>query len=243
MKNKQITDNYNSSENFNSATILLSGGLDSTILLHYIAKKICIPEIYCLSFNYGQKHSIELQKAKWQVKQISQVKKHIIIDISFFADLLNNACVLTRGGKPIPNLKDIKKSELSQPPTYTPNRNMVLLSLAAAFAEAHNCDVIYYGAQAQDEYGYWDCTTEFIKKINAVLCLNRKNKIKILAPFVNLKKADELKIGVELKVNFSQTWSCYKGGKKHCGECPTCIERKNAFKNINLPDPTDYLKK
>jgi len=223
-----------------TAVILLSGGLDSSVLLHYIIKKLNYKTIFALSFNYGQKHNKELEMAESQISGLPEIKERKIIDISFFSDLIDGSCSLTTGGAEIPKLSDLSETQKNQPSTYVPNRNMILLSLAAAYAEAKMCPTVFYGAQAQDEYGYWDCTTEFLEQINAVFSLNRKQKIKIEAPFVKLKKFEEVKIGAELGVNFFNTWSCYRGEEKHCGLCPTCVERKNAFVQACIKDPTIY---
>ena len=135
----------------------------------------------------------------------------------------------------------ISEDQLDQPPTYVPNRNMIMLSLAAAYAESRNCNKLYYGAQAHDEYGYWDCTSQFVEKINDVLNLNRKEPVQIIAPFTSSSKTDELKMGLEMGINYAKTWSCYRGGEKACGVCPTCIERLKAFEDLNIEDPLDYL--
>jgi len=142
-----------------------------------------------------------------------------------------------RGGNDVPGLSELAESELDQPSTYVPNRNMTLLSLAAAYAESRGCDRVYYGAQAQDEYGYWDCTTEFVERINAVFALNRRDAVHIEAPFVGKSKAECVALGLELGVDFGHTWSCYRGAKVPCGECPTCVERATAFAASGVPDP------
>ena len=116
----------------------------------------------------------------------------------------------------------------------------MLLSMAAAYAEAHHVSEVYYGAQAQDEYGYWDCTPAFLEHINQVLALNRKAHVTVRAPFVGFSKAETLKRGQELNVDFAQTWSCYRGGEAACGTCPTCVERLNAFAANHLRDPLPY---
>lgn len=219
------------------AVILLSGGLDSTVLLHHIVKDLNHQPVFALSFSYGQKHTKELKMAQFQCALLPEVVEHKIIDLSFFTELINGTSALVNGGEQIPNLIDLDDTQRQQPSTYVPNRNMILLSLAAAFAEARQAEVIYYGAQAQDEYGYWDCTTEFINRINQVLNLNRQKKIQIKAPFVHWRKAQEVELGLKLKVDFAHTWTCYQGGEEPCCKCPTCIERLNAFKENNMTDP------
>lgn len=220
-----------------TATVLLSGGMDSTVLLHHVIKNLHYETVYVLSFNYGQRHNRELEAATWQAKLFEEVKEHRIIDISFFADLLDGAAALLQGGGKIPDLQDLAEEERKQPPTYVPNRNMMLLSLAASYAEARKCSNVFYGAQVQDEYGYWDCTLEFIERINRVLKLNRSEPVTIIAPFVKMKKAEEVVLGLELGVDFSKTWTCYRGREHPCGTCPTCVERANAFEAAGIEDP------
>ena len=219
-----------------AALVLLSGGMDSSTLLHHVIKNLGCSPVKALSFCYGQKHSRELECAKWQAQTVA-VSEHRVIDISFMGDLLKAGSALIDGGESIPALEQLNADELIQPPTYVPNRNMMLLSIAIAYAEAQKISDVFYGAQAQDEYGYWDCTTEFIDRINNVLALNRKTHVKVHAPFVEKSKADTLKIGLVLGVDYSHTWSCYKGEENPCLICPTCVERSNAFNALNIPDP------
>jgi len=129
---------------------------------------------------------------------------------------------------------------LTQPPTYVPNRNMMLLSMAVAYAEAHRIRNVFYGAQAQDEYGYWDCTSDFVDRINGVLELNRRDRVTVHAPFVGMRKAETVRLGLRLGVDFSHTWSCYRGGERACGTCPTCVERLHAFAAVGADDPIAY---
>jgi 7-cyano-7-deazaguanine synthase len=117
---------------------------------------------------------------------------------------------------------------------------MIFLALAAAFAETQGVSDIYYGAQRHDIYGYWDTTPQFLEQLNNVYRLNRKAPIQILAPFVTYSKTDILRIGLELEVDYSKTWSCYEGQDVACGRCPTCAERLQAFQNLGLTDPLTY---
>lgn len=222
-----------------SATVLFSGGLDSTVLLHYVVHERKDDPVFALSFRYGQRHDREIDMAAWQVRRLAAQARveHHVCDLTALAEVVGGASALVNGGPEVPNLGDIAAAERAQPPTYVPNRNMVLLSLAAAFAEAHDCRIVYYGAQAQDEYGYWDCTRQFVDRINAVLALNRSEPVRILAPFVGRSKAEIVRLGLELGADFSHTWSCYRGGAIPCGRCPTCVERRNAFERAGAPDP------
>jgi 7-cyano-7-deazaguanine synthase len=130
-----------------------------------------------------------------------------------------------------------------QPPTYVPNRNMIFLALSAAFAESQGVSDIYYGAQRHDMYGYWDTTPQFLAQLNNVYGLNRKTPIEIHAPFVELSKAQIVRKGLALGVDYGRTWSCYKGKEAACGRCPTCAERLAAFEELGLADPAPYLRR
>ncbi len=222
-----------------AATLLLSGGLDSAVLLHHMAQDLGILKIHALSFRYGQKHSRELEMADRQATKLSQVAEHRIVDASFFGTLVATATALVKGGRDIPDLDSLAGPELDQPPTYVPNRNMVLLAVAAAFAEARDCDTVFYGAQAQDRYGYWDCTPEFVQRMNDLLALNRKSRIQVSAPFASKSKTEVVLLGAGLGVDFTETWSCYRGGERPCGKCPTCAERKKAFSEAGIRDPLE----
>lgn len=216
--------------------LLLSGGLDSTVLLHHVLRNLNYGSILAISFNYGQRHSKELECARWQAGRLN-ASSHAEIDISFFGGLVKAGTALVDGGDDVPDLKDLAENELEQPPTYVPNRNMMLLSIAAAYAESNGAREVYYGAQAHDEYGYWDCTEDFLCRINSVLTLNRRDSVQIVAPFVSKKKEELVLLGLEFGVDFSHTWSCYRGGQRPCETCPTCIERSKAFKLAGALDP------
>ena len=116
----------------------------------------------------------------------------------------------------------------------------MLLAMAAAYAEAQGLEDVFYGAQAQDEYGYWDCTATFLERVNAVLGLNRARPVAVRAPFVARTKAEILRTGLELGVDFAHTWTCYRGGETACGTCPTCVERLAAFRALGIADPVPY---
>jgi 7-cyano-7-deazaguanine synthase len=220
-----------------SAVVLLSGGLDSSVLLHYVVKQLRHSPVYALSVEYGQKHRRELEMAGWQAAALPQVREHCVVDLRALLPVYAGASALLRDGAPVPDLDRVAATERDQPPTYVPNRNMVLLAVAAACAESRSCPVVFYGAQAQDEYGYWDCTAEFVHRINAVLALNRRLPVRVEAPFAGRRKADGVRLGIQLGVDFARTWSCYRGGARPCGRCPTCVERANAFAEAGVPDP------
>jgi len=222
-----------------AAVVLLSGGMDSTVLLHHVAQRLQRRPIHALSFDYGQRHARELEAASWQARA-ARAATHHIVDVSFLAEMVSAGTTLVRAGGDVPDLDALDPTTLDQPPTYVPNRNMILLSLAAAYAEAHKIRDVFYGAQAHDEYGYWDCTHDFLDRLNATLALNRREAVTVYAPFIDLRKESLVTIGQELGVDFAHTWSCYRGGEIACGACPTCRERRKAFAAAHAKDPIAY---
>jgi 7-cyano-7-deazaguanine synthase len=219
-----------------TVVVLLSGGLDSSTLLHRVAARRGARGVHALSVRYGQTHARELRMAAWQAREAG-VASHRTVDLRFYGDLTAGASALTGARGEVPALRDLAPGTLRQPITYVPNRNMTLISIAAAYAESLGAREVYYGAQAQDRYGYWDCTREFVSSINRVLALNRGKPVRVVAPFVAMTKAKIVKIGLELGVDYGHTWTCYRGGRKPCGECPSCVERADAFRHVGVPDP------
>lgn len=124
--------------------------------------------------------------------------------------------------------------------TVVPNRNMILLAVAGAWAISLKAEYVAYAAHVGDHAIYPDCRKEFADRIAEVLETADWHSVKLMRPFLNRTKADIAALGHELKVPYELTWSCYKGGEKHCGKCGTCVERKEAFALANVPDPTEY---
>jgi 7-cyano-7-deazaguanine synthase len=217
------------------SVIIVSGGMDSVTLLHYLVKsKHLTPAI--ITFDYSQKHLKEIACAKDNAS-ILKCTDHLVVDISFLKSLFDSSSLVSQHIE-IPAMKDVKGDP--QPSTYVPNRNMIFLSLAAAYAENLNVSDVYYGAQQHDQYGYWDTTSHFLEQLNSVYALNRKTPIYVKAPFINYSKTDILKLGISLGVDYARTWSCYKGETLACGSCPTCAERLKAFYNLGIKDPIPY---
>lgn len=217
------------------SVVIVSGGMDSVTLLHYLVKREK-RDPAVMTFQYGQKHSREIECAKVQVALLG-IKAHMMVDLRatqaiFGTSALVNTDII------IPDMQEVVGD--NQPATYVPNRNMLFLAYAVAYAESLKVDTVFYGAQAHDLYGYWDTTPEFLERLNNVYALNRKDAVKIEAPFVKYSKADVLRTGVELGVDYAQTWSCYAGQDKACGQCPTCAERLKAFEEVGLVDPLPY---
>jgi 7-cyano-7-deazaguanine synthase len=220
--------------------VLLSGGLDSSTLLHYVTRRLGCPAVHALSFAYGQKHGRELDMARRQAERAG-AKTHRIVDLSVLAALSGGASALTDAGLAIPDLADLDARQRGQPSTYVPHRNLILLALAAAYAESCGLADVFYGAQAQDAYGYWDCTVDFVGRMNDLLALNPGRAVVIHAPFTQWPKANVVRLGLELGVDYAITWTCYRGGRRPCGTCPSCGERREAFRQVGVPDPLEAI--
>lgn len=217
----------------NDSVAIVSGGMDSVTMLHKMINDGKSPIV--LSFVYGQKHKKELDCAKYHAELLEL--DYIVMNIAGISNAFITSSLVSESID-IPSMDEICNNH--QPSTYVPNRNMILISLAVALAETSGVNKVYYGAQAQDMYGYWDTTNDFLLAINNLLSLNRKNKIEVKAPFVNKSKAEVLSIGMQLKIDYSKTWSCYEGKEFACGVCPTCVERLIAFRENNMIDPVKY---
>lgn len=219
----------------NKAIVLLSGGLDSTTAL-YLAKSQGFDEIYAITFEYGQKHDKELKSAI-AVARAAKVKEHKIVRL-----LLNqwSGCALT---DPELEVEDGEMNRKDIPSTYVPARNMVFLSVAASWADALGIRDIFIGVSEVDYSGYVDCREEFIqameKAINAgtLLGVEKKQPITIHAPFMHMTKTEEIRLGTKLGVDFSLTWTCYRGGDQPCGSCDSCLLREKAFAEAGIQDP------
>ena len=220
--------------------MILSGGLDSTIAMRLAVEKYGKDNVTALTFYYGQKQSIEIEKAKSSTKYLSVL--HKVVDLSFLGDISKGFSANVDTEIAMPTIKDVLGDP--RPKTYVPNRNMILLSIAAAYAETVDANAIFCGLQATDEYSYHDTTPRFVNKLNDVLSENRVIKIKIYAPFATLSKKDELRLLIELNdIDLvKHTLTCYNPNSlgESCGKCPSCSERINAFMTNKLIDPIPY---
>ena len=223
------------------AISLLSGGIDSSVATAIAKSKGY--EIYAITFRYGQRHIRELDSAK-KLARFFKAKEHQIIDLDlgkFGGSALTSEIDVPEGK----TVEEIKAGGI--PITYVPARNTIFLSYALAYAEVKNADFIFMGANYIDYSGYPDCRPKYLKKFQemANLALKRAvegNPIKIEYPLIEMTKAEIIKKGIELGVPFELTWSCYKGGKKACGRCDSCILRLNGFKEAGYEDPIEYEK-
>ena len=219
------------------AVVLLSGGLDSATAL-YLAKSEGF-EVYALSFEYGQKHKKEISCAKELAKKAG-VKEHIIVNTNMDAW---GGSALTDNSIEVPEA-DLESN--SVPATYVPARNMIFLAYAASYAEAKGAQHIFIGVSEVDYSGYVDCRKEFIDgmenaiNLGTVCAVENGKKIKIHAPFINMKKSEEIKLGEVLGVDYSSTWTCYNGDEQACGICDSCKLRLRAFEEAGYKDPIQY---
>lgn len=221
----------------NSLAILIaSGGIDSTTLLYKLISEGYDP--VALSFLYGQKHNKEIEYVKRTCELLDT--KHILVDISGIKDLLHGSA-LTDTDVDIPEVPETKEYFDTLKTTIVPNRNSIFLTLAVAYAQSIGCNNVFYGAHFSDRGVYPDCRKEFVDSFekNQIIANDNPN-LRISAPFVDMDKADIIKIGHELGIPYQNTWSCYKGDSSHCGVCSSCRERKRAFTEAGVKDPTIY---
>ncbi len=223
-----------------NALVLTSGGVDSTTALALAIDKYGKDHVLALSISYGQKHSKEIEAAK-------AVARHYGVE-QLFLDLglifqYSNCSLLQQSTEDIPEesyAEQIEKNGGETPvSTYVPFRNGLFLSAAASIALSRDCEVIYYGAHADDAAGfaYPDCSSVFNNAMNTAIYEGSGHQLRIEAPFVNKNKSDIVALGLRLNVPYELTWSCYEGGNKPCGKCGTCIDRAAAFAANGVTDP------
>lgn len=228
------------------ALVLSSGGIDSTTCIGIAVDKYGKDNVITASLYYGQKHDKELECAR-KIAEYYGVG-HIEEDISNIMKYASNVCSLVKGGKDIQECsyeEQVKANKEGRVDTYVPFRNGLLLSIATAYADSLFLgeDVeIYYGAHKDDACGnaYADCSPEFADAIDKAINIGTYNKISVNRPLINMNKGEVVKKGLELKVPYELTWSCYEGKEKQCGKCGTCIDRKKAFQMNNVEDPVGY---
>lgn len=221
------------------ALVLFSGGLDSTTCLALAVDKYGAENVIALSIYYGQKHDKEIRAAQ-KLADYYGVEWKTLDLTKIFAD--SNCSLLAQSDMDIPQTAYADQlAETGGKPvsTYVPFRNGLFLSSAASIALSNDCGVIYYGAHSDDAAGnaYPDCSAEFNDAMNRAIYLGSGDQLHIEAPFVELTKADVVKLGLELKVPYELTWSCYEGHDKPCGVCGTCRDRLAAFAANNVADP------
>lgn len=223
-----------------NALVLTSGGVDSTTALALAIEKYGSDHVIALSISYGQKHTKELEAAKAVAAHYGVEQRFLDLAL-IFKD--SNCSLLEGSTEEIPEAsyaEQIAETHGETPvSTYVPFRNGLFLSAAASIALSNDCEVIYYGAHADDAAGfaYPDCSPIFNNAMNTAIYEGSGHQLHIEAPFVNQTKADIVALGLKLGVPYALTWSCYEGGEKPCGKCGTCIDRAAAFAANGVADP------
>jgi len=211
---------------------LLSGGLDSAVALKWLLKEG--HSLRCMGINYGQRHLKEIESAKmiaadskvpFEVADLSGIQKFLSA-----SSQTNLSIDVPEGHYASDNMKS----------TVVPNRNMIMLSVAIGWAVNNKDEAVCYAAHSGDHSIYPDCRPDFAEAVDRCAQLCDWHSVRLLRPFIEMTKTQIVKLGHELQVPFSKTWSCYKGGQAHCGKCGTCVERKEAFLEAGLEDPTEY---
>lgn len=213
-----------------NSVIIVSGGMDSITLLYDHKDEIALG----ISFDYGSNHNArEIPFAKMHCERLGI--KHITINLDFMhqyfkSSLLDGADAIPEGHYADDNMKS----------TVVPFRNGIMLSIAIGIAESNNLDQVFIANHGGDHTIYPDCRPEFIKAINSAANAGTYNNVKVIAPYTQITKSDIARIGKKLGIDYTETWSCYKGGERHCGKCGTCVERKEALAEAGIEDCTIY---
>lgn len=213
-----------------NSVIIVSGGMDSITLLYDHKDEIALG----ISFDYGSNHNArEIPFAKMHCERLGI--KHITINLDFIhqyfkSSLLDGAEAIPEGHYADDNMKS----------TVVPFRNGIMLSIAIGIAESNNLDQVFIANHGGDHTIYPDCRPEFINAIDAAATAGTYNNVKVVAPYTKITKSDIARIGKKLGIDYTETWSCYKGGEVHCGKCGTCVERKEALAEAGIEDKTIY---
>lgn len=213
-----------------NSVIIVSGGMDSITLLYDHKDEIALG----ISFDYGSNHNArEIPFAKMHCEKLGI--KHITINLDFMhqyfkSSLLDGAEAIPEGHYADDNMKS----------TVVPFRNGIMLSIAIGIAESNNLDQVFIANHGGDHTIYPDCRPEFINAIDAAATAGTYNNVKVVAPYTKITKSDIARIGKKLGIDYTETWSCYKGGEVHCGKCGTCVERKEALAEAGIEDKTIY---
>lgn len=211
--------------------VIYSGGMDSfTVLNRALADGY---QVFAVSFHYGQRHHKELNVASEACKNLGV--EHKIVDIRSINQLLAGSSLTDDIDVP-----DAEYATSNMTSTVVPNRNMILLSLAIGYAVSIKAEKVYYGAHSGDHDIYPDCRPEFVEAMNNVSQIANYEAVSIHSPYLHQSKADILADGIQMGLDYSQTWTCYNGRDKACGRCSACRERLAAFARHGLSDPLEY---
>lgn len=212
------------------ALIVVSGGMDSVTLLYDMKDRIAM----AVSFNYGSKHnSRELPLAAMHCSRLGV--PHVVIDLGFMQTYFKSS--LLDGGEPIPNGH---YAEANMKSTVVPFRNGIMLAVAVGLAESNGLKRVLLANHGGDHAIYPDCRPEFICAMDSAAVAGTYDGVRVEGPYTNLSKADITRRGKALGIDYAETWSCYKGGERHCGRCGTCVERREALREAHIEDTTEY---
>lgn len=219
--------------------VLLSGGLDSATCLGLALEGCDRKNILALNIYYGQRHAKEMQSARDIARHYEVELNELDLSVIFQksnCSLLSHSSEKVAEGSYYDQQKGMEGKPVS---TYVPFRNGLMLSAAASIALSIGAKEIWYGAHADDAAGnaYPDCSPDFYHAIDHAIYEGSGNQLCVIAPFINMTKADIVKKGLEIGVPYEMTWSCYNGGEKPCGVCGTCIDRAKAFEKNGVKDP------
>ena len=211
--------------------LILSGGMDSVTLLYDYQERIAL----AISFDYGSNHNArEIPFARMHCERLG-IPHHVIpldfMSTYFRSSLLSGADDIPEGHYADENMKS----------TVVPFRNGIMLAIATGMAETNDLSYVMMANHGGDHTIYPDCRPEFVEAFDAAAQAGTYNGVHLLSPYCHMTKSQIAARGHELGINYAETWSCYKGGDKHCGRCGTCIERKEALAEAGIPDPTDYV--
>ncbi len=211
--------------------LILSGGMDSVTLLYDYQERIAL----AISFDYGSNHNArEIPFARMHCERLG-IPHHVIpldfMTTYFRSSLLSGADDIPEGHYADENMKS----------TVVPFRNGIMLAIATGMAETNDLSYVMMANHGGDHTIYPDCRPEFVEAFDAAAHAGTFNGVHLLSPYCHMTKGQIAARGHELGINYAETWSCYKGGDKHCGRCGTCIERKEALAEAGIPDPTDYV--
>ena len=211
--------------------IIVSGGMDSITLLHERKDTIAL----AVSFDYGSNHNArEIPFARLHCQRLGI--RHVVIPLAFMQQYFKSS--LLEGADAIP---DGHYADSNMKSTVVPFRNGIMLSIAVGIAESNSLRRVLIANHGGDHAIYPDCRPEFITAIDAAAKAGTYVDVAIEAPYTNISKTDIARRGKSLAIDYSETWSCYKGGQVHCGPCGTCVERKEALREAGIADPTVYL--
>lgn len=218
----------------------LSGGMDSAVLLYKAVKEA--DQVHCIVFDYGQRHSRELQCADYLYADAKSKSNKPVslkhVDATFIKHLAPTSS-LTNNDIATPDIRKIAGE--AQPKSYVPFRNLMFLSIALSHAEAVGADQVWHGATAVDSLaGYWDASPEFLPMLNNVCDLNREHRVSVVAPLINCDKADIVRMGVNLRVPFANTYTCYSGEELADATTPSSSLRIQGFLKAGYKDPIKY---